>query len=116
LMFSLMFSQALFMSSSSRKFSKAANLFVISIQFCCLTSSSFSFLRINLSASNLCAAKQNHHTVSTGHNIDNYKWTVIYSLHPLWVLTKVICIFTMFLRFFIETPEDDQFLIETCSV
>ena len=55
-MFPLMFSQALFMASSSHKFSKAANLFVISIWYCFLTSSSFSFLRLNLSPSNLCAA------------------------------------------------------------
>ena len=56
LMFSLMFSQALFMSSSSLTFSKAANLFVISIWYYFLTSSTFSFLRLNLSPSNLCAS------------------------------------------------------------
>ena len=50
--FSLMFSQALFMSSPSLKFSKAANLFVISIWFCFLTSSSISSQRLNLSTSN----------------------------------------------------------------
>ena len=42
----LMFSQALFMSSLSRKFSKAANLFEISIWLSFLYTSSFSFLRI----------------------------------------------------------------------
>ena len=51
LIISLMFSQALFMSLSSLKFSKAANLFEISIWYCFLTSSSFSFLRLNLSPS-----------------------------------------------------------------
>ena len=49
LIFSLVFSQALFMSSLSLKFSKVANLFEISIWYCFLTSSSFSFLRLNLS-------------------------------------------------------------------
>jgi hypothetical protein len=43
--FSLMLSQALTMSSFSLTFSKAANLFVISIWYCFLTSRSFSFLR-----------------------------------------------------------------------
>ena len=56
LMFSLMFSQALFMSSSSLKFSKAANLFAIPIWYRVLSYSSFNFLRLNLSPSNLCAA------------------------------------------------------------
>ena len=56
LIFSLMFSQALFMSSSSFTFSKAANLFVISIWYCFLTPSSFSYLRLNISQSNFCAA------------------------------------------------------------
>jgi len=37
------------------KFSKAANLFVISIWYCLLTSSLFSFLKLNLSPSNFCA-------------------------------------------------------------
>jgi hypothetical protein len=40
LIFSLMLSQTLFMSSSSLTFSKAANLFVISIWYCFLTSRS----------------------------------------------------------------------------
>ena len=52
--FSLMVSQVLFMSSLSLKFSKAANLFEISIWYCFLTSSSFSFLRLNLFPSNFC--------------------------------------------------------------
>ena len=47
--FSLMFSQALFMSLLSLKFSKAANLFEILIWYCYLTSGSFSFLRLNFS-------------------------------------------------------------------
>jgi hypothetical protein len=51
-----MFSQVLFSSSSTFKFSKDANLFVISIWYFFLTSSSFSFLRLNLSPSNFCAA------------------------------------------------------------
>jgi len=55
LMFFLMFSQVIFMSSSSLKFSKAAKLFLISICFSFLTSSSFSFLRLYLSPSNLYA-------------------------------------------------------------
>jgi len=54
--FSLMFSQVLFTSSSSFKFSKAANLFVISIWYYSLTAGSFSFLKLNLCLSNLCAA------------------------------------------------------------
>jgi len=37
------------------EFSKAANLFVISIRFCSLTSGSFSFLKLNLYLSTLCA-------------------------------------------------------------
>ena len=56
LIFSLMFSQTLFTSSSTLEFSKAANLFVISIWYFSLTSGSFSFLRLNLSPSNYCAA------------------------------------------------------------
>ena len=56
LMFSLMFSQALFMFSPSIKFSKSAYLFVISICYCFLTSISFSFLRLYLSPSNFYAA------------------------------------------------------------
>jgi len=51
LIFSLMFSQALFMSSSSLTFPKAANLFVISIWYCFLYFISFTFLRLNLSPS-----------------------------------------------------------------
>ena len=54
--FSLMCSQVLFMFSSSFAFSKAANLFVISIWYCSLTSGSLSFLKLNLCLSNLCAA------------------------------------------------------------
>jgi hypothetical protein len=49
-----MFSHALFMSSSTFKFSRAANLFVISIWNFSLTSSSFSFLRLNLPPLNFC--------------------------------------------------------------
>jgi len=56
LIFSGVFSQALFMSSLSLKFSKTANLFVISIWNCFLMSSSFSFLKLNLSLSYFCAA------------------------------------------------------------
>ena len=56
LIFSLIFSQPLFMSSPSLKFSKATNLFVISIWYRFQTSSSFSFLRLNLSTSHFCAA------------------------------------------------------------
>ena len=41
-----MFSHVLFTSSSSSEFSKAANLFVISIWYCSLTSGSFSFLQV----------------------------------------------------------------------
>ena len=54
--FSVMFSQALLAFSSPFKFCKAANLFVISIWYFYLTPSSFSFLRLNLSPSNVCAA------------------------------------------------------------
>ena len=53
---SLMLSQALFMASPSGQFAKAQNLFVISVWYCFLTFSSFSFLRFSLSPSNLCAA------------------------------------------------------------
>jgi len=52
LIFYLMFSQALFMFSLSFKFSKAVNLFEILICYSLLTSSSLSFLRLNLSTSN----------------------------------------------------------------
>ena len=48
LIFSLIFSQALFISSPSLNFFNAANLFVISIWYFFLTSSSFSFLKLNL--------------------------------------------------------------------
>jgi hypothetical protein len=44
------------MFSSSLTFSRAANLFVISILYCFLTSRSFSFLRLNFSPSNFYAA------------------------------------------------------------
>ena len=54
--FYLMFSQVLFTSSSPFKFSKAVNQFIISIWYCSLTSGSFSFLKLNLCLSNLCAA------------------------------------------------------------
>ena len=53
---SLLFSQALFMYSPSLKFSKAATLFVISIWHYFLNSSSFRFLRLNLTPSNYWAA------------------------------------------------------------
>ena len=56
LLLSLMCSQTLFMSMLSLKVSKAANLFEISIWYCFLTSSLFSFLRLNLSTSKLCDA------------------------------------------------------------
>ena len=56
LIFFLMFSQVLFMSSLSFKFSKAANLFEISIWYCFLTSSSLRFLRLNLTTSNFGVA------------------------------------------------------------
>ena len=76
LIFSLMISQALFMSSSTSKFSKAANLFIISIWYFSLTSSSFSFLRLNPSPSNFCAAflfaypySEQRAVCHTGHNI-----------------------------------------------
>jgi hypothetical protein len=52
LIFSLMFSHALFMFSFSFKFSKYGNLFEILILYCFLTFSSFSFLRLNLPSSN----------------------------------------------------------------
>ena len=52
LIFTVMFSQILFMSSLSLKFSEAANLFEILICYCFLTSSSFSLVRLNLSPSN----------------------------------------------------------------
>ena len=52
--FCLMFFQALFMSLLSLKFFRAAVLFEILIWYCFLTYSSFSFLRLNLSTSNLC--------------------------------------------------------------
>ena len=55
-LFCLIFSQALFMSSSSIKLSKAAKLSEFLIWYCFLTSSSFSFLRLNLAASNFCTA------------------------------------------------------------
>jgi len=56
LVFSLMFSQVLFMSSLSFKFSRTANVFEILIWFRFLTSSSLIFLRLNLSVSNFCTA------------------------------------------------------------
>ena len=62
--FSLMFSQVLF--TSLFKFSKAANLFVISIWYCSRTSGSFSFLKLNLCLSSLCAASGNLHGVKVG--------------------------------------------------
>ena len=49
LVFSLMFFQVLFMSLLKFKFSKAADVFIILIWYCFLTSSSLSFLRLNLS-------------------------------------------------------------------
>jgi len=53
LIFSLMFSQALFMSSLSFHVSKAAKLFEILNGYCLLTSTPLSFLRLNLSTSNV---------------------------------------------------------------
>jgi len=52
----LTFFQDLFMYLPSLKFSKAAKLFVISIWYCFLISSSFSFLRLSHFTSNFCAA------------------------------------------------------------
>jgi hypothetical protein len=43
-----MFSKALFMFSPSLKFSRAANLFVISVWYTFLNSNSFNYLRLNL--------------------------------------------------------------------
>ena len=54
--FSLIFSQALFMSLLSFKFSKATNLFVISIWYCFLTFNSRNLLRLSLSTSHFCVA------------------------------------------------------------
>jgi hypothetical protein len=54
--FCLMFSQALFMSSLSLNFSKAANLCEILTWYYFLTSSSVSYLRLNLSTSNFSFA------------------------------------------------------------
>ena len=56
LIFSLMSSQDLFMSSLLLKFSTAANLTENSIWYCSLTSNSLSFLRLNISTSNFCAS------------------------------------------------------------
>jgi hypothetical protein len=56
LIFSLMFSEALLLSLLSFNFSKAANLFEISIWYPFLPSSLFSFLRLNLSPSKFYAA------------------------------------------------------------
>ena len=56
LKFSLMFSQTLLMSSLSFKFSKATNLFRILIWDFFLTSRALSFLRLNHSILNFCAA------------------------------------------------------------
>jgi hypothetical protein len=55
-MFSLILSQALFMSELSLKLSKAANLFVISTWHFSLISMSSSFFRSNVSKSNFCLA------------------------------------------------------------
>ena len=55
LIFSLTFSQALFMSSLAFKFSIAAKLLDILIWCCFLNSSSLSFLRLNNTTSNLCS-------------------------------------------------------------
>jgi type IV secretory pathway TraG/TraD family ATPase VirD4 len=49
LIFSLIVSQALLISTSVPKFSKAANLFQISTRYCSLPSISSNFLRLNLS-------------------------------------------------------------------
>ena len=53
LIFSLTFSQTLFMSSLSFQVSKAANLFEILIGYCLPTSTPLSFLRLNFSTSNV---------------------------------------------------------------
>jgi len=55
LIFSIMFYQALFMSSYTLMFSKATKYFLIYIWYFVLTSSSFSFLRLYISSSNTCA-------------------------------------------------------------
>jgi len=55
LIFSLMFSQALFMSSLSYFF-QSCSVFIISVWYCFITFSSFSFLRLNLFPSNFCAS------------------------------------------------------------
>jgi hypothetical protein len=45
------------MYSLSREFSKAGNLFIISIWYCLLTSMSFNFLRLNIFPSHFCGAR-----------------------------------------------------------
>jgi hypothetical protein len=52
--FSLIVSQALIISTSAFKFSKTANLLETSTHNCSLPSTSFNFLRLNLSTWNLC--------------------------------------------------------------
>jgi hypothetical protein len=54
--FFLMFSQALIISLLSFKFSRASDLFVMSIWYCFLTSRSLYYPRLNLSPSNFCAS------------------------------------------------------------
>ena len=56
LIFSLTFSQALFISSPSLKFFTATNLLVISNWYCFLTASSFRFLWLSIFPWNFCAA------------------------------------------------------------
>ena len=86
LIFSLMFSQALFTSSPSLKFSKAANLFVISV--CFLTSSWFGFLRLHLSPSKFCAAYVLNANLSVAFSTTRY-WSVSQSA-PLKLRTSSI--------------------------
>jgi hypothetical protein len=52
--FSLIVSQALLISTSVSKFYKAENVFEISTRYYSLPSTSFNFLRLNLSIRNLC--------------------------------------------------------------
>jgi len=56
MIFSPVFSQSIFMSSLSCKFSQAANLFEILNRFCSLTSTSLKFSKLNLYTWNFYAA------------------------------------------------------------
>ena len=86
LILSLTCSQAVFMSPLSYKLYKFPNLLEILIWYCFLTSSSFSFLRLNLSTLNFCAF-----TATRQGSVSQLPWKIVH-----WVYLNTISCLSIF--------------------